>query len=90
MNLRSMRSGLIAAVFFGTFGAIDGGASAAEGTASPPAAKGEAIATFAGGCFWCVESDFDTVPGVLRTISGYTGGLLIDPTYKYYRSKESD
>ncbi len=40
------------------------------------------VATFAGGCFWCVESDFDTVPGVVRTISGYTGGLLIDPSYK--------
>ena len=32
------------------------------------------VATFAGGCFWCVESDFDNVPGVVRTISGYTGG----------------
>ena len=82
MNLPSLRNGLIAAVFFGTFGAIGGGALAAEGTVSPPATKGEAIATFAGGCFWCVESDFDTVPGVLRTISGYTGGTLIDPTYK--------
>ncbi len=82
MNLPSMRNGLIAAVFFGTiFGAIGGGALAAEETASPPAPKGEAVATFAGGCFWCVESDFDTVPGVLRTISGYTGGTLIDPTY---------
>ena len=40
------------------------------------------IATFAGGCFWCVESDFDNVPGVVRTISGYTGGALKDPTYK--------
>ncbi len=40
------------------------------------------VATFAGGCFWCVESDFDNVPGVVRTISGYTGGVLIDPTYK--------
>jgi peptide-methionine (S)-S-oxide reductase len=77
-----MRNGLIAALFFATFGAIGGGALAAEETASPPAPKGEAVATFAGGCFWCVESDFDTVPGVLRTISGYTGGLLIDPTYK--------
>ncbi len=47
------------------------------------AASGEQrIATFAGGCFWCVESDFDNVPGVLRTISGYTGGHLKDPTYK--------
>ena len=40
------------------------------------------VATFAGGCFWCVEADFDYVPGVVRTISGYTGGQLKDPTYK--------
>ena len=39
------------------------------------------VAIFAGGCFWCVEADFDNVPGVVRTISGYTGGALIDPTY---------
>lgn len=45
------------------------------------ATKGEAVATFAGGCFWCVESDFDSVPGVLRTISGYTGGRVKNPTY---------
>lgn len=41
-----------------------------------------AVATFAGGCFWCVESDFDAVPGVLETTSGYTGGTVKDPTYK--------
>lgn len=41
-----------------------------------------AVATFAGGCFWCVESDFDTVPGVVETISGYTGGTVENPTYK--------
>jgi methionine-S-sulfoxide reductase len=45
------------------------------------AAKGEAVAIFAGGCFWCVESDFDGVPGVLRTISGYTGGRTKNPNY---------
>lgn len=39
-------------------------------------------AIFAGGCFWCVESDFDKVPGVLKTISGYTGGHTQNPTYK--------
>ena len=43
---------------------------------------GTAVATFAGGCFWCVEADFDKVPGVLRTISGYTGGKADNPTYK--------
>jgi peptide-methionine (S)-S-oxide reductase len=40
-----------------------------------------ATATFAGGCFWCVESDFDHVPGVVETVSGYTGGTLDNPTY---------
>jgi len=39
-------------------------------------------ATFAGGCFWCVESDFDAVPGVVETVSGYTGGSLPNPSYK--------
>ena len=39
-------------------------------------------AIFAGGCFWCVESDFDSVDGVLATTSGYTGGHLDNPTYK--------
>ena len=41
-----------------------------------------AVATFAGGCFWCVESDFDAVPGVVETISGYTGGTVDNPAYK--------
>ncbi len=46
------------------------------------AANDEALAIFAGGCFWCVESDFDHVPGVTKTISGYTGGTLKNPTYR--------
>ena len=41
-----------------------------------------AIATFAGGCFWCVESDFEHVPGVVGVVSGYTGGQVENPTYK--------
>lgn len=39
-------------------------------------------AIFAGGCFWCVESDFDQVPGVTGTTSGFIGGTLDNPTYK--------
>ncbi len=38
-------------------------------------------AIFAGGCFWCVESDFDAIPGVVENISGYTGGIQPNPTY---------
>ena len=45
------------------------------------ASDGEAVATFAAGCFWCVQADFDKVRGVLRTIVGYTGGMTLNPTY---------
>lgn len=44
-------------------------------------AAGTARATFAAGCFWCVESAFDDVPGVIATVSGYTGGSTPDPSY---------
>lgn len=40
------------------------------------------IATFAGGCFWCVESDFEKVAGVEQVISGFSGGSVANPTYK--------
>lgn len=45
-------------------------------------AEGEAVATFAAGCFWCVQADFDKVAGVLRTTTGYTGGMTRNPTYE--------
>ena len=41
-----------------------------------------AIALFAGGCFWCLESDLDKVPGVIKTVSGYTGGTVQSPSYE--------
>lgn len=50
--------------------------------AGAAASAATAVATFAGGCFWCVESDFDKVPGVLETESGYTGGTVENPTYE--------
>ncbi|MZR31386.1 peptide-methionine (S)-S-oxide reductase MsrA [Sneathiella sp. DP05] len=46
------------------------------------AVAAEDTAIFAGGCFWCVESDFDHVPGVLKTTSGYIGGETPNPTYE--------
>jgi peptide-methionine (S)-S-oxide reductase len=50
---------------------------------SPTSAKdGRAVATFAGGCFWCMEPPYDELDGVLATTSGYTGGNTADPTYE--------
>ena len=49
------------------------------GSAAQTAAE---TAIFAGGCFWCVESDMDHVKGISETISGYAGGTAANPTYK--------
>ncbi len=43
---------------------------------------GMAQATFAGGCFWCIEAAFKEVDGVQKAVSGYTGGHVVDPTYE--------
>ncbi|MEX6506195.1 peptide-methionine (S)-S-oxide reductase MsrA [Jiella sp. M17.18] len=51
-------------------------------TAIPAGAAGTKTAIFAGGCFWCVESDFDHVKGVTDTTSGYIGGTIENPTYE--------
>lgn len=45
-----------------------------------------AIATFAGGCFWCVQHNFNQIDGVVSTTVGYTGGYKLDPTYKQVSS----
>lgn len=65
------------------------GAALAQSTSVPASAPpgNTAKATFAGGCFWCVESDFDKIPGVISTTSGYTGGTLANPSYAQVSAK---
>lgn len=57
---------------------VGGPAMAATGTT----AVATATATFAGGCFWCIEEAFRQTPGVVKAVSGYTGGPKANPTYK--------
>ena len=53
-----------------------------EMAAKPVVQSDQASAIFAGGCFWCIESDMDGLNGVISTTSGYTAGSLPNPTYK--------
>jgi peptide-methionine (S)-S-oxide reductase len=62
----------------------DGRAQAPAPATAPPA--GQEVATFATGCFWCTESDFDKVAGVTSTVSGYMGGHTKNPTYQHVSS----
>ncbi len=70
-----------------TVGRIVFAASMGLAAGAAPAQPATAKATFAGGCFWCVEADFDKVPGVLSTTSGYTGGQAPNPSYDQVSSK---
>ena len=58
--------------------------SGSEATAAAAAVQGARTETaiFAGGCFWCTESDFEHLPGVIGAVSGYTGGRTANPTYE--------
>jgi peptide-methionine (S)-S-oxide reductase len=56
--------------------------SGARGADAPPAPATSAKATFAGGCFWCMQPAFDGLPGVVSTTVGYTGGTTKNPSYQ--------
>jgi peptide-methionine (S)-S-oxide reductase len=65
--------------FFAIIASLAVFAAAAAQVNVPP---GHAVATFAGGCFWCMEPPYDKLPGVTATISGYMGGTKTNPTYQ--------
>jgi peptide-methionine (S)-S-oxide reductase len=73
--LFTMSLGLFAAA------AVAAGSGSGAKTTEPGGGKLEK-ATFAGGCFWCMEAPFDKLPGVVSVTVGYTGGKTKDPTYK--------
>jgi len=50
------------------------------------ATKDYKIASFAGGCFWCMQPPYDKIDGVIKTIVGYMGGSIVNPTYKQVAS----
>src|SRR5688500_3411063 len=84
--------GATAILFLSTRGAeadgrvLGGGSSTAPSSyasySSRASAHGFARATFAGGCFWCLETAFEGVPGVVSAISGYSGGPKQNPKYE--------
>jgi peptide methionine sulfoxide reductase msrA/msrB len=64
--------------------------STGSGAAPPDAAEsGTATATLAGGCFWCMQSPFEKLPGVLSTTVGYTGGQTKNPSYEQVSAGDS-
>ena len=77
-TIRNSLLAFFAAILFAA-GATASYAQSAKPAVLPP---GHAIATFAGGCFWCMEQPYDVLPGVVSTTSGYIGGHKKNPTYE--------
>ncbi|MEL7026812.1 MAG: peptide-methionine (S)-S-oxide reductase MsrA [Pseudomonadota bacterium] len=71
-QLKTIKATLLAILIVVGLGVQNNGAKASD----------KEVLTVAGGCFWCVESDFERVTGVKDVISGFTGGTVENPTYK--------
>lgn len=76
-----MRAFTLGSLLLGCVLVLGGGAPAGAQEGEGKEGEGKASAIFAGGCFWCMEPPFDAVPGVIATISGYTGGRTQNPIY---------
>ncbi len=85
--VKSLLGGLLALVAGWSIFAVAQTSAPALATTSVPAGMARAI--FAGGCFWCVESDFDKIDGVVSTVSGYIGGSVANPTYEQVAAKQT-
>jgi peptide-methionine (S)-S-oxide reductase len=82
-TLLSMMRFVRAAVLTSALGIFALGTLSAQASARQATVPaGMRLATFAGGCFWCMEHPFDALPGVSRVTSGYTGGQTVNPTYE--------
>jgi peptide methionine sulfoxide reductase msrA/msrB len=77
-----MKKQMIFVAFTAALGFLGAGISVAQAAGAEDAEKGEQKATFAGGCFWCMEPPFEKLDGVKSVISGYTGGPEVNPTYR--------
>ena len=85
MGFEVMRDRLLATLMLLTLGMMaagGGAATSASDQSSEPVPDDAARATFAGGCFWCMEAAFEELGGMYAVISGYTGGPEEDPTYE--------
>jgi peptide-methionine (S)-S-oxide reductase len=80
MTMKTVRNVVLTVLVTGV--GISGALAAGKQSPLPPLSAGLAEATFASGCFWCGEKDFESVPGVAEVISGYTGGSTPNPTYE--------
>ncbi len=84
MKPRDLLRGLAACVLAGA-----AALASAQTKSAAPTPPGTSRAIFAGGCFWCVEADFDKIDGVLSTTSGYIGGKVANPTYEDVAAKRT-
>lgn len=90
MNAKRIALGLAGSALVLTFFLIDGNAQEEGRATLEQAPAGAAQATFAGGCFWCIEAPFDNTPGVYAAVSGYAGGSTASPTYKQVSTGQTD
>jgi peptide methionine sulfoxide reductase msrA/msrB len=85
-NLKAFAAALVVGSASALFAAYATADKQANDTEFAPDNPDLAVATFAGGCFWCVESGYEKIPGVVEAVSGYAGGEEPNPTYKQVAS----